>query len=348
MDGAARPRAAAAAALALAAMCALVATRGGNVGRRGFRVALLELGEESKDDLRKALALEVSKKRFNKAQKKLEGLHAAMDEDFIQLKKWAIEKAEARAQLEKVIAENDPSMSIDKSATSEYSAPPGSSLANSEFSSDLAHLSTSKHAKVARAARLPEQAPVEAASAKARGAKLASSQGTAGDKKFKGELSKMIKEQATTQNEVADLATQMKSMMTNQAQLNKEMTHAVSQMAEEDAKARGSVGKAAPARPMPMVIHSLAVAPSDADTMSFQKSESDSIHQILQRELSRLSVDKTKSVRAAMAVEGKAHAEARLRAKSEHLQASGGDAVRSARREMEAAILASRRLGTTL
>ncbi len=340
MDGAARPRAAAAAALALAAMCALVATRGGNVGRRGFRVALLELGEESKDDLRKALALEVSKKRFNKAQKKLEGLHAAMDEDFIQLKKWAIEKAEARAQLEKVIAENDPSMSIDKSATSEYSAPPGSSLANSEFSSDLAHLSTSKHAKVARAARLPEQAPVEAASAKARG--------TAGDKKFKGELSKMIKEQATTQNEVADLATQMKSMMTNQAQLNKEMTHAVSQMAEEDAKARGSVGKAAPARPMPMVIHSLAVAPSDADTMSFQKSESDSIHQILQRELSRLSVDKTKSVRAAMAVEGKAHAEARLRAKSERLQASGGDAVRSARREMEAAILASRRLGTTL
>jgi regulator of replication initiation timing len=338
-----RARAAAGAAIALAAVCGLVATRGGDVDRRGGRVALLELGEESKDDLRKALALEVSKKRFNKAQKKLEGLHTTMEEDFVQLKKWAIEKAEARAQLEKVIAENDPSMSIDESSTSEYSAPSSSSLAHSGFSSGLAHLSTSKHAKVARAARLSEEAPV--AAAKARGAKA----DTAREKKFKGELSEMIKEQTTTQSEVAELATQMKSMMTNQAQLNKEMTNAVSRMAQKDAMPRKSTGKAgAAARPMPSVIHSLAVAPSDADMMSFQNSESDSIHKILQRELSRLNLDRPKSVEAAMAVEGKAHAEARLRSKSARLQASGGEAMRSARREMEAAILASRRLGTSL
>lgn len=326
-----RASVAAALVLTLAAVCGLFISRHGSTNSQGS-IALFELGDESKDDLRKALALEVSKKRFNKAQKKLDGLHKAMQEDFVELKKWAVEKAEARAQLEKVIAENDPGMSIDKSATSEYSA--------EAMPSSLAHLSTSRHAKVARAVRSAAHSPTAYEKSMAQNVAVSRErhEDDAGAKKFKGELRDMIKEQATTQSEVADLASQMKSMMTTQALLNKEMTHAVSQMA---AKGEGrQMASAGSTRTMPSMVHGLAAAPDDSDTQSFQTSESSSIHKILQRELARLNLDRPKNVQAAVAVDGKAHAEARLRAKSRRL---------SARREMEDAILANKkRLGAAL
>ena len=330
--------------LALVAVCGVFISGSGRAGGRSS-VALFELGEESKDDLRKALALEVSKKRFNKAQKKLAGLHLAMQEDFKKLKKWAVEKAEARAQLEKVIAENDPSMSIDRSSTAEYSASRAASP------SSLAHLSTSRHAKVARAMRSSAHAPTAFEKSMAQNVALSREdhQDDAGAKKFKGELREMIKEQATTQSEVSDLASQMKSMMATQALLNKEMTHAVSQMAAKDEHSKQApVGSS---RPMPALVHDLAVAPTDADTQSFQTSESSSIHQILQRELARLNLDKPAPAQAAVATavdDGRAHAKARLRAKSARLGISGSGNAPSARREMEAAILASKKLGDAL
>jgi len=198
-----RARAAAGAAIALAAVCGLVATRGGDVDRRGGRVALLELGEESKDDLRKALALEVSKKRFNKAQKKLEELHQEMAGDFEGLKKWTKQKEEARAQLEKVIAENDPSMEIDKSRTAEYAAPPAVAR-----SSGL-HLSSARDAKVERASHLPARAvAVPAPKAAPRTDRVA--------KRFNAEMGDMIEAQKKTQGEVSALAQQMKTMMGRQ------------------------------------------------------------------------------------------------------------------------------------
>ena len=101
----------------VAALCAVVALRGSG----GSNSSLLELGAGPTGDLRKALALEVSKKRFNKAQKYLESVHYAMKEDFVELKEWSIKKEEARAQLQNVLAEYSPNMKIDESSTAEYS-----------------------------------------------------------------------------------------------------------------------------------------------------------------------------------------------------------------------------------
>lgn len=101
----------------VAAICAVVLFRGSG----GSSSSLLELGSEPVSDLRKALALEVSKKRFNKAQKYLTSVHEAMKEDFVELKEWAVKKEEARAQLENVLAEYSPNMKIDKSDSAEYS-----------------------------------------------------------------------------------------------------------------------------------------------------------------------------------------------------------------------------------
>lgn len=72
--------------------------------------------------------------------------------------------------------------------------------------------------------------------------------------------------------------------------------------------------------------------------MSFEQSESDSVHQILQRELARLNHDKPVAPGAALAVVGKVPTLARLRAKAARLQAHTREA--SVSRDMEAAILA--------
>ena len=186
--------------LAVLAVLALVV--GPGVGSSGS-TELLELGEEPRTDLRIALALEVSKKRFNKAQKKLEGLHQEMAGDFEELKKWTQQKEEARAQLEKVIAENDPSMEIDKSRTSEYDVPPavarGSRL----------HLSSARDAKVKRASHLPARAAAAPApKAAPRTDRVA--------KRFTSEMGDMIEAQKKTQGQVSALAQQMKTMMGRQ------------------------------------------------------------------------------------------------------------------------------------
>ena len=187
-------------ALAVLAVLALVA--GPGVSSSGS-TELLELGEEPRTDLRIALALEVSKKRFNKAQKKLEELHQEMAGDFEGLKKWTKQKEEARAQLEKVIAENDPSMEIDKSRTAEYAAPPAVAR-----SSGL-HLSSARDAKVERASHLPARAvAVPAPKAAPRTDRVA--------KRFNAEMGDMIEAQKKTQGEVSALAQQMKTMMGRQ------------------------------------------------------------------------------------------------------------------------------------
>lgn len=103
----------------------------------------------------------------------------------------------------------------------------------------------------------------------------------AGDKlvhKYKGELKAMIKEQDNTQSEVSSLAQQMKAMMNSQTQLNKQMAHAFTEMGTHTATTA-----AAPVQ--------LVAKPSNAAEMSFEKGETDNIHKILRRELSRLNLD---------------------------------------------------------
>jgi len=185
-------------------LCAVVVSRGGS---SRSSVALFALGAEPSADLRLALALEVSKKRFNKANMHLERLHLAMKDDFVALKEWAVEKEQARAQLEKVIAENDPSMSIDSAATSEYSQP--GKIANT------LRLSTTKDAREERASQLPKHA----AAAHTQTAAVPVRQAHAHDKvvdKFKSELGEMIEQQKGTQREVSSLTQKMTSMMASQ------------------------------------------------------------------------------------------------------------------------------------
>ena len=197
---------------ALVAFCALVGPGMSSVGGSG-RVALFELGEGPKADLRMALALEVSKKRFNKASKKLEALHQAMSEDFVELKKWTIEKEEARAQLEKEIAEKDPAMEIDRENTAEYTTANRSPATAGDDASAL-HLSSARPARVERAATLPERAAQVRAQKLA--APLKSRRADPVVQKFKGEIGEMIKDQENTQDEVTSLSQQMKAMMNSQ------------------------------------------------------------------------------------------------------------------------------------
>lgn len=182
------------AALFLAACCAMSVFRGDG----DSRTSLLVLDPEPVEDLRKALALEVSKKRFNRAQEKLENVHMAMMDDFQELKKWAVQKEEARAQLQKVMAEYDPTMQIDTAATAEYSQPRAS----------LLHLSSPR---LARAQRVSAPPVVKSA--------MERQQQTDKDEelqKFKSELGEMMQLQKNTKVEVSSLAQDMSAMMARQ------------------------------------------------------------------------------------------------------------------------------------
>ena len=196
------------AALFLAACCAMSVSRGDG----DSRTSLLVLDPEPVEDLRKALALEVSKKRFNRAQEKLENVHMAMMDDFQELKKWAVQKEEARAQLQKVMAEYDPTMQIDTAATAEYIQPRAS----------LLHLSSPRFARAQRASAPPEPEPAAAAPPPA-GAGLVKSamERQQADKdeelhKFKNELGEMMQLQKNTKVEVSSLAQDMSAMMARQ------------------------------------------------------------------------------------------------------------------------------------
>jgi hypothetical protein len=117
-----------------------------------------------------------------------------------------------------------------------------------------------------------------------------------------------------------------------QAQLDREMAHAVKEMGATNDGAKESTAPTAVAP----VQHARTNRDS-ADEMSFEQSESDSVHKLLQRELARLNRDKPVAPGASLAVVGKVPALARG-AKAARLQALTGEA--SVRREMEAAILA--------
>ena len=137
-----------------------------------------------------------------------------------------------------------------------------------------------------------------------------------------------------------------------QALLNTEMSHAFTEMGSQHAARTAwhtsNLAAAAMTAPVPHKAKRV-----DADGMHFQdfeKSESDSIHNILNRELARLNLNQPVSPQAAMAVRGKAWAHARLHAKAARLQVAGDssedssdDSEASVRREMEAAILAGSR-----
>ena len=197
------------AALFLAACCAMSVSRG-DVDKS---TSLLVLDPEPVEDLRKALALEVSKKRFNRAQEKLENVHMAMMDDFQELKKWAVQKEEARAQLQKVMAEYDPTMQIDTAATAEYSQPRAS----------LLHLSSPRLARAQRASAPPEPEPAAAAPPPAGAGlvKSATERQQQADKdeelqKFKSELGEMMQLQKSTKVDVSSLAQDMSAMMARQ------------------------------------------------------------------------------------------------------------------------------------
>lgn len=210
-------------------------------------------------------------------------------------------------------------MEIDKSRTAEYAAPPAVAR-----SSGL-HLSSARDAKVERASHLPARAvAVPAPKAAPRTDRVA--------KRFNAEMGDMIEAQKKTQGEVSALAQQMKTMMGRQAQLDREMAHAVTEMGAR------KTGAKAPAAPAAVVPVQRTGERASEDEASFEKSESESVHKILQRELARLNLDKPVAPRAALGILDKAPAKARLRAKAARLQAQAGEA--SVRREMEAAILA--------
>jgi hypothetical protein len=318
--------------LLVAAMCAL--SFSGGSSSRG--VSLLELGEDGRDDLRKALALEVSKKRYNKARANLDRLHSTMSQDFEELKKWTEEKNKARAQLAAIIAQYDPSMKIDESATSEYDAP-ASSL----------HISTTRHARAQRASQAPEEKHAAGHKRQEARASVHETDSHAGavrkDHSHAGavlkdreEMAQMIQQQVDTQKEVSSLAQQMKSMMKSQSVLNEEMTNVLG-------KEIGGTDGTAANTPVAAALRNKARS-GDAGELSFEKSESDSIHKILQRELARLNQDKPVSPGAAMAANvGKARVEARLSAKAARLQADA-----AVRRDMQLAVAAGNELGATL
>ena len=115
--------------------------------------------------------------------------------------------------------------------------------------------------------------------------------------------------------------------------MDREMAHAAKEMGAKNAGAKAST---APTAVTP--VQHVHTHRDSADEMSFEQSESDSVHKILQRELARLNRDKPVAPQVALAVVGKVPALARLRAKAARLQAQTGEA--SVRREMEAAILA--------
>jgi hypothetical protein len=215
-----------AAVMALVVVMALVAEPGGDSGNEmgRSRAALLELGEEPRTDLRLALALEVSKKRYNKAQKKLEGLRQQLTGDFDELKKWTIEKQEAKAQLENVIAENDPT-AVAQNSDETVAAPPTVSrsgedhlsvsrsgedhAARAEARGSALHLSSARHAKVERAvAAAPTSHP----------------RSSAEDTVVSNEMGDIMKQQKETQSEVSALAQQMKAMIGSQVHASKDST----------------------------------------------------------------------------------------------------------------------------
>ena len=217
-----------AAVMALLVVMALVAEHGGSSGSEmgRSRAALLELGEEPRTDLRLALALEVSKKRYNKAQKKLEGLRQQLTGDFDELKKWTVEKQEAKAQLEKAIAENDPTavaensdetvaapLTVSRSGQDHLSVSRSGQdhAARADARGSALHLSSARHAKVERAA---------AASA------LTLRPRSSGEdmvvKKYNSEMGDIMKQQKETQSEVSALAQQMKAMIGSQVHASKE------------------------------------------------------------------------------------------------------------------------------
>ena len=111
--------------------------------------------------------------------------------------------------------------------------------------------------------------------------------------------------------------------------MDREMAHAVKEMGAKNDGAKASTAV--------VPVQHAHTNRDSADEMSFEQSESDSVHKILQRELARLNRDKPVAPEAALAVVGKVPALAR-RTKAERRQALTGEA--SVRREMEAAILA--------
>jgi len=219
-----------AAAMALVVVMALVAEPGGSSGSEmgRSRAALLELGEEPRTDLRLALALEVSKKRYNKAQKKLEGLRQQLTGDFDELKKWTVEKQEAKAQLENVIAENDPT-SVAQNSDETVAAPLTVSrsgedhlsvsrsgedhAARADVRGSALHLSSARHAKVGRAA--------------AASAPTSRPRSSAEDTVVSNEMGDIMKQQMETQSEVSALAQQMKAMIGSQVHASQDK-HAAS------------------------------------------------------------------------------------------------------------------------
>ena len=339
-----RSLALAALALVLAAcVCVLAASSRG--GRNSSE--LLELGAEPSEDLRKALALEVSKKRYNKAKKRLERLHEKMKADFDGLKKWTVEKDKARADLEATIAEYDPSVEIDASNTAEFRSPPQ----DGGNRSTLHALSTTKHARVLRATKGAPRVPANAVarvsapvpSRPAAAAPLPTANSAkphktisedAAVQKSDSEMREMEQQQAETEREVAALAQQMKSMMASQGKLNAQMVQAATQMGGR----AGGTMRMAPQHKVVREDDALVAASvphkvisDDNEVRLFNEGEAKNIHSILTRELAKLNLDQPKPPQTAVSPWGKrAHTQMRVR------------------HEMEAAVLSAKRLDATL
>jgi len=71
-------------------------------------IQLLQLGEDQRNDLRKALALEVSKNRYEIAKSRLKALHDELIQVFDELKQEAVKKESARDDLVHLLAEVNP------------------------------------------------------------------------------------------------------------------------------------------------------------------------------------------------------------------------------------------------
>ena len=302
---------------------------------------LLELGAEPSEDLRKALALEVSKKRYNKAKKRLERLHEKMKADFDGLKKWTVEKDKARADLEATIAEYDPSVEIDASNTAEFR----SRSQEGGHRSNLHALSTTKRSRVRRATngappvsqvRVPSRPAAAAPFPMANSAKppRKTIKEDVAVQKTDIEMREMEQQQAETQREVAALAQQMKSMMASQGKLNAQMVQAATQIG-------GGAGETMHMAPQHKAVReeNALVAASvphkvisdDNEVRLFNEGEAKNIHSILTRELAKLNLDQPKPPQTAVSPWGKrAHTQMRVR------------------HEMEAAVLSAKRLDATL
>eukprot|EP00960_Hanusia_phi_P041983 755248-Hanusia_phi.AAC.6 len=76
--------------------------------KEDFPSQLLQLGTEQRQDLRKALALEVSKNRYEAAKSRLKALHDQLIQVFDELKQEAVKKESARDDLVHLLAEVNP------------------------------------------------------------------------------------------------------------------------------------------------------------------------------------------------------------------------------------------------